>query len=266
MQINQTTPINPNISPQISIITVTFNNHDGLLKTLFSVRSQSYHLYEHIVIDGGSNDGTLKALETFNNSNLKWLSEPDNGIYHAMNKGIELSSGRWLLFLNAGDTLFDTNTLEKITSKLDVSYGIVFGQIELLFDKNHRKIKAIPPQISPFHLRFCNHQTAFIRNDLIKKLKYDENYKICGDSDFFARAYLAHEKFKNIEDTICCFDTQGVSSNLSLVTFKESLKIGKRFFKIYPITFTLYYTLWVVPRALSRKILPDTLVLYLRSK
>ena len=93
--------------PTLSIITVNLNNCDGLQKTIDSVVGQTFTDYEWIVIDGGSMDGSRELIEQYADCLAYWCSEPDNGIYNAMNKGISRATGEWLLFLNSGDSLFN---------------------------------------------------------------------------------------------------------------------------------------------------------------
>lgn len=102
----------------ISVITICYNDKDGLIKTINSVQSQIYEDYEHIIIDGGSLDGTLKLLKEIKNEKCHWISERDKGIYDAMNKGIKMAKGEWLIMLNAGDVFADSYVLEKFSPHL----------------------------------------------------------------------------------------------------------------------------------------------------
>ena len=104
---------------KISIITVNYNDREGLKKTIESVINQTWQDFEFIIIDGGSTDGSREVIEQYKDKIDYWISEPDKGIYNAMNKGIKAASGEFLLFLNSGDRLIDKNITEKVISKLE---------------------------------------------------------------------------------------------------------------------------------------------------
>ena len=124
-------------SPKISVITVTYNCEDTIEYTLLSLKQQLYKDYELIIVDGGSTDSTLKIIHEFDDIVNVMISEKDNGIYDAMNKGIKMSKGEFIFFLNAGDILYDNNVLVKVSESMDNGYDIIYG--DAIFIKDNKK-------------------------------------------------------------------------------------------------------------------------------
>ena len=128
------------MKPLFSIITVTYNAEKTLLPTLLSVKEQSCVDYEHLIMDGSSSDSTVILAESCGNPRLKIFSEPDSGLYHAMNKGIDKASGKYLIFLNAGDSFHSPSTLQAIADAIiSNDYpGIVYGQTDIVDSKREK--------------------------------------------------------------------------------------------------------------------------------
>ena len=159
----------------ISIITINFNNLDGLQRTMTSVFEQSHSAIEFIVIDGGSNDGSKAHIESCQDQINYWVSEKDQGIYHAMNKGIDKTTGDYLLFLNSGDWLVDKFVIETFVNFKPVE-DIVYGD-PLVRKKNKWVRKFMPKEMSPVIAltHTLNHQAIFYNNNLVDKdFKYDK--------------------------------------------------------------------------------------------
>jgi glycosyltransferase involved in cell wall biosynthesis len=200
----------------ISIITINFNNRDGLKKTIESVVTQSCADVEYIVVDGGSTDGSKEVIESFADKISWWVSEKDNGIYDAMNKGIMKSGGHYLLFLNSGDTLCERVTLEKVIPFLGET-DIVYGDMKI---SENGKISEgyMPRKLTLEHMIRDTlwHPVSFIKKELFSKFGlYETKYKICGDYDFFLKTVIAHKvTTKHINQFISVFDLHGLSSNL----------------------------------------------------
>ena len=112
---------------KVSIITVNFNNAVGLERTIESVVRQPKELYEYIIIDGGSTDGSVEIIKKYEQYVTYWTSEKDNGIYDAMNKAIDLLKGNWVNFMNAGDKFYNDNVLSNIAKEIELNYGVIFG-------------------------------------------------------------------------------------------------------------------------------------------
>lgn len=199
---------------KLSIITVNYNNLVGLVKTCESVKSQSYRDFEWLVIDGGSTDGAKEYLETLSPQPDYWCSEPDKGIYHAMNKGIGRAQGEYLLFLNSGDTLLDNHVLAD-AAPLMADTDIVYGNAVFCKTKKSRLV-CYPESFTLYHLwkglTPC-HQATFIKASLLKEDGgYDERYKIVADYKKWIEWKLAGKTFRHINITICNYMLNGIST------------------------------------------------------
>lgn len=196
----------------ISIITINYNNAEGLESTIRSVICQKNIDYEYIIIDGGSTDGSVGVIEKHKANIDYWISEKDRGIYHAMNKGVAQVHGEYCIFLNSGDTFYDNCVLERLANN-NVVEDIVVGKI--LSDKGQAIFN--PPQrpISLYYLYSGTvpHQSSFIKTDLLRQYPYDENLKIVSDWKFFVQAIVLHNcSVRYIDEIIAQFDTNGVST------------------------------------------------------
>lgn len=164
--------------PLISIITVTFNAEKVLEETIQSVIDQDYMNTEHIIIDGGSTDGTLEIIEKYADYISYWKSEPDNGLYDAMNKGIAVAKGDWLNFLNAGDNYVDTKVLSNLFIS-PINATVVYGDINVLFPDNtikyHQAVELENDESIMFGMKVC-HQAIFYHKSIIHP--YDSSLKL----------------------------------------------------------------------------------------
>jgi glycosyltransferase involved in cell wall biosynthesis len=220
---------------KISIITINYNNASGLEKTLKSVFSQTYINFESIVVDGGSNDSSLKIIDSYDKI-TKWVSEKDNGIYHAQNKGISLSTGEYCLFLNSGDELTSPDVLEKVSVHL-AGVGILYGDIVTIDKKGIKKSLTSPETIDVYQLMISTvwHPSAFIKSSLFRDFGgYNEEFKITGDYEFFIRTILKNNvSTQHVNLRIAIFDLGGRSN---LTEFDEEQKIERK--KSWELNFT----------------------------
>lgn len=202
------------MQPYLSIITINFNNRAGLETTMQSVLSQTFKDFEYIVIDGGSNDGSKQYIESQEKSIQFWVSEPDNGIYNAMNKGIKAANGEYLLFLNSGDFLNGNTSLKDFINHSDFEGDIIYGDY-----KFENGFKIFPDSLSPLYFVRTSlpHQSTFFKKEVFEKIGfYDEQYKIVSDRDFFIKCFLSNKFiFKHIEYPLTVFDLKGVSNDKS---------------------------------------------------
>nr|OBZ97967.1 hypothetical protein A9P81_4021 [Leptospira interrogans serovar Copenhageni/Icterohaemorrhagiae] len=185
--------------PKISIITINLNNLEGLRKTLESVKSQTYTNFELIVVDGGSTDGSFEYLKSNLDLIKKFISEKDKGIYNAQNKGISLSKGEYLVFLNAGDTLLQKNILLEISKFLDQDVDLVYGNILIDSKDNGIIERKYPDRLNYFYwsIKSLCHQAVFIRKSLFDLYGYyNEEYLFAADFEFFHRFWF-NKNIKN---------------------------------------------------------------------
>ena len=199
----------------LSIITVNKNNADGLEKTCQSVAWQTFENFEWIVIDGASNDNSVDIIKKYAYKMAHWISEPDTGIYNAMNKGIKLAKGDYCLFLNSGDWLFSPDALKeafdiiKDLDDADVYYGDCLN--------SDFTISKMPERLSIDHLytqSSLSHQNTFINRSLFYDHGfYDENFPTVSDSIFFVKEFLVYRsKFIHIKTIISVYNIGGISS------------------------------------------------------
>lgn len=221
------------ISKKLSIITINFNNQIGLKKTIESVIGQTFNDFEYIVIDGGSTDKSVELIKNYAYKISYWVSEPDKGIYNAINKGIIKAIGEYCLFLNSGDWLHNNKILEQIFNKKPTS-DILFGN-SIMFDVNNNAyLNKEPENLSfmYFFMRSLCHQAMFIKRDLFEKNRfglYREDLKIVSDWEFNIRAIILGQcTVLHFPYPIVYMDNTGVSitnRNLSLAerenVFKE---------------------------------------------
>lgn len=199
-----------------SIITINLNNRDGLLQTIQSVLSQDSIDYEYIVIDGDSNDGSKEIIEKFAPQIHYWVSEKDSGIYNAMNKGIKVAQGEFILFLNSGDYFVNEGVLKQVAGLIEPDTQICTGDI-FLDNGQVKRLQINPSSISAMNMLWGNisHQSTFIRSNLFRQYgSYDESYQIAADWVFFFKTLiLFNEKYQKISIPIAIFNTFGISEN-----------------------------------------------------
>ena len=212
-----------------SIITINYNNRDGLRKTIESVVNQSYKDFEYIVIDGGSTDGSCEVIKEFADRINYWVSEPDKGIYNAMNKGIKAAHGDYLNFMNSGDYFYNENVLNDTLHYLDKD--IVTGKsINEDFSTRAFHVSENPTMIQ-FYKNTVDHQASFIATKLFENNLYDENYKIVSDWKFYIETIIFQNcSFSLIPVTVAIFQNGGISETQKLLNEEERRDVlGKLF-------------------------------------
>lgn len=214
---------------KLSIITVNYNNICGLQRTIESLTHQSNKDWEWIIIDGGSNDGSKELIEKYQSYIKYWCSEPDRGIYHAMNKGIEHSTGEYLLFMNSGDWLYSSNTLSDIFSILE---GDIWIGRSAYFDgkEYHGYSRAITNEnfaLSTLVRESLPHQSCFIKASLLKQRGgYDESFRLLADWNFFMKeALMGTTEFIFSDICTSVYDTTGMSATQTQIFQDEKQRI-----------------------------------------
>lgn len=197
---------------KLSVITVNYNNKAGLQRTIDSVVCQTWRDFEWIVIDGGSTDGSKELLEQYQQHFAYWCSEPDGGVYNAMNKGIARAKGDYLLFLNSGDALYDENVLQTIDD-IHSSADIITGQA-IRMDTNELLRQYDKNLLMQLYHDTLNHQATFIKRELFKDTCYDESLKIVSDWKFWLEEILWKKASVDVVDIIVTKqDMTGISSD-----------------------------------------------------
>ncbi len=201
---------------KLSIITINYNNREGLQKTIDSVICQTWKDYEWIVIDGGSTDGSKELIEQYQQHFAYWCSEPDKGTYHAMNKGISHSTGDWIMILNSGDYLYLDNTLSEVFTIMPDNVDIVYGN-SIEDDKGYKRV--IMANDNPDIMKFWpayRHGSSLVRGDLHRKELFDLSRTDLGyalDWELIHRLYLKGKTFKKIDIILECYEKEGVSNH-----------------------------------------------------
>ena len=197
-----------------SIITVNFNNKEGLKKTIESVMCQSFRDFEHIIIDGGSTDGSVDVLREYDKHITYWVSEKDNGIYNAMNKGIAKSTGEYLNFMNSGDCFYDADVLAKVNS-YNFDTDFIVGKDYHFNEKKQKGHASVqPPRTTMIHffIATLDHQSSFIKRTLFENSPYDESHRLVSDWIFFTEKIVKEEKHVQfIPDIVCQREEGGLS-------------------------------------------------------
>lgn len=217
------------INMKLSIITINYNNAYGLQKTLESVINQTYKNFEYIIIDGGSVDGSKEIIEKYSNKFAYWVSEKDNGIYNAMNKGIKQAKGEYCLFLNSGDWLVDECVLEKVFL-LNVHEDILYGNLLTMDSFCDKGPERSLLTLTDLFFGTINHPSSFIKRILFQKYGlYNEEYKIVSDWEFFFKVIcLARVSVRYLDIDISYFDMTGVSNeNKALRNLERNIVLKK---------------------------------------
>jgi glycosyltransferase involved in cell wall biosynthesis len=234
----------------LSIITVNLNDSVGLRKTAESVICQTFDNYEYIIIDGASSDDSVEVIKNYAGKIAYWVSEPDSGIYNAMNKGIKQAKGRYCLFLNSGDFLVADNVLQQVFSK-DHNEDFLIGNCEISKDGNviHTAVHSDTLTLRSFYKQTIPHQATFIKRDLFKKYgDYSENYKIHSDYEFWIRTIILNDcstRYLNI--TISDYNIEGKSSNSAYESMSKN-EVKDILHKVFPKRVLEDYENWTIER------------------
>ena len=219
------------LKPLVSIITVCFNSEKYLEQAIQSVLNQTYDNIEYIIVDGGSKDSTLQIIQKFEKNIFYWVSEPDDGIFDAMNKGIAMSNGRLIGLLNSDDW-YNRMAVEWVAKEFlinrdtDVFYGdIVDVENETSYKRSAPRGKEVLED-----LQICiSHPTIFVRSEIYREYKYDPRYRASADGDFIMRLYFHRKKFTYINRPITYFRTTGISNQPSFRSVLDRYRIRSRY-------------------------------------
>lgn len=199
---------------KLSIVTINLNNCEGLRRTIESVVNQTYRDFEWVVIDGGSTDGSVELIESYAEHFAYRVSEPDKGIYNAMNKGIKASSGDYLLFLNSGDYLYDNEVLQLFVSTSPTA-DVVYGNAIVVDAKGNEISKWITPdklRLSYFWGGTISHQSTFIQKRCFERFLYNEDNRIVSDVELFITLLYKGYSFEKYDSYVARVDNSGISS------------------------------------------------------
>lgn len=246
---------------KLSVITVTYNAEKTLERTLKSVQAQTYPHWEHLIVDGVSADGTVELIRKYAEEKvnaqgkLRWISEPDRGLYDAMNKAISLASGDYLCFLNAGDTFFSPDTVEKIIRSFDAnkSPDILYGETAIVDEEgaflHMRRLKA-PDRLTWKSFRqgmvVC-HQAFIVKRELAEP--YDLSYRFSSDFDWCIRMMKKAASIHNTRLTLINYLDEGMTTANRKDSLKERYRIMAKY---YGHISTFFHHIWFVIRAVLK--------------
>lgn len=234
--------------PKFSIITVVWNGEQYLEQTILSVINQSYQNVEYIIIDGGSTDGTIDIIKKYEHKIAYWISEPDKGIYDAMNKGIDVAKGRYLLFLGADDFIFNDDVCLSIEQKIGGDlFDLIVGNI---IYTNHIIVRSSFSKKLLLH-NSIHHQGALYHRSLFENFRYDTTLKLISDYElniilFLKRKYI---KVLKLNVTISLCTENGASRRMLEVSKQETNRIRSKHMplykaKVFEVLYGLKFKIW----------------------
>jgi glycosyltransferase involved in cell wall biosynthesis len=250
--------------PLISIVTVVLNDRVGLENTARSVISQTYKNFEFIIVDGGSTDGTLDVIKGYNDSVRAWISEPDNGIYDAMNKGVALARGEFINFMNTGDLFYENRTLESVFRKYPQDAELIYGDCKIIYGSAPGRIKKAGNPEDLWKGMIFTHQSLFTRSSLLKEHKFDTSLAVGADFSFILNMYLDGHKFYNTGLIISGVLAGGRSDKYCLRAVTDWWRIVRKHRNNMQVN--LYYSLLILKEfsiSIIKKIFPKVTVILL---
>jgi len=223
--------------PVLSVITVVYNNVRDIERTILSVLTQTYLNIEYIIVDGASTDGTLRIINRYRNIITKIISEKDEGIYDAMNKGLGAVTGDYVLFMNSGDEFYDNYTVEKVFSS-SPNADIYYGETEMINEEGEslgQRRHAAPEHLDWTSFKYgmsVSHQAIYIKFSLVAP--YDRRYKLSADIDWIIRAMLRAEKIVNVRQYVAKYLVGGMSKAKHRESLMERFDIMRRYYGLFP--------------------------------
>ncbi|QKF68406.1 glycosyltransferase, family 2 [Arcobacter venerupis] len=213
---------------KVTIVTVTYNAQEYLEQTIKSIIEQDYPNIEYIIIDGASTDKTVDIIKKYEKYITYWISEPDTGIYDAMNKGINVATGEWINFMNAGDSFCENNTILNVIKSLKNDTDLISGDIYYIEndEKTYHKQQLIN---YPMQNMFCYHQTLFTKTSIMKQIKFSTEFRIAGDYDFVLKCYIKNYKFQYLNFAIANFISGGLAESQNIIARIEDIFIQSKY-------------------------------------
>lgn len=244
-------------TPKFSVITITYNAEQTLEDTIQSVITQNYHHIEYIIVDGASKDGTMKIVERYRDKISVVVSEPDSGLYDAMNKGMHLATGDYLCFLNAGDCFHEDDTLLNVVHSLNGKSelpDIIYGNTALVDSEGHflRMRRLAPPERLNWrsfrHGMLVCHQAFFMKR--AKAVDYDLRYRFSADFDWCIRCMKRSETMHNTHLTLIDYLSEGMTTQNHKASLKERFRIMAHHYGWFT---TIAMHAWFVVRGVIKK-------------
>lgn len=251
---------------KISVVTVCYNAVSTIEKTILSVINQTYQNIEYIIIDGSSTDGTVDVINKYKDKIDFFVSEPDKGIYDAMNKAIIAATGEWINFMNAGDCFHNNYVLEYFKKYENRNIDIIYGSVVKVLPDIHYRFDPYPLEMMEMCMPLP-HQGTFIRTSFHKRHLFDTSYKSSGDYHFFYHAYFKYEaKFYQIDLIVADFDeSEGMSKNNIKTARLEDLRIWGKEHSCCSILYAWIRIIYSRISKFVKSILPDLVCIKIRN-
>lgn len=219
---------------KVSIITVVYNSVATIEQTILSVLNQTYKNIEYIIIDGQSTDGTLQIIEKYRQLITYYVSEKDDGLYDAMNKGIKQATGEIVGILNSDDW-YENDAVEKVVeyfSEHDV--GLMYGRLMLVYPDGTQKLERLLPLETLWYQIAVSHPTVFIKKSIYEKFgSFSLEYKIAADYELLLRLYCEHVEFGFIDSVLTYFRVGGISAQKGEQSYQESMAVSRKYIEKY---------------------------------
>uniref|UniRef100_UPI003D7F3680 glycosyltransferase family 2 protein n=1 Tax=Pedobacter sp. TaxID=1411316 RepID=UPI003D7F3680 len=225
------------MQPTLSVITIVYNNVQDIERTMLSVLGQTYPAIEYIIIDGASNDGTMAIVDQYRSKLAKVVSEPDKGIYDAMNKGLQQATGDYVLFMNSGDEIYDLDTVEKVFQTAE-NADIYYGETEMynenwesLGQRRHQAPETFTWKSFKYGMSI-SHQAIYVKRSIAAP--YNLQYKYSADIDWIIRAAKKANKIVNTHLYVAKYLVGGVSKKKHMESLKERFWIFTKYYGLIP--------------------------------
>ena len=226
--------------PKLSVVTIVYNNVRDIERTMLSVLEQTYTHIEYIIVDGLSTDGTLDVISKYRDRISKLISEKDKGIYDAMNKGLAMATGDYVIFMNSGDEFYDAETVTAVFASADDA-DIYYGETEMIDDtgqslgqRRHHAPAAFTWRDFKYGMSI-SHQAIYIRRSLTEP--YDNRYQLSADIDWIIRAAKKVKKIVNVNRYVAKYLVGGMSKKRHRQSLQERFDIMKRYYGLIPTVF-----------------------------
>lgn len=248
-------------NPLITIVTVSYNAEDTIEKTILSVINQTYNNIEYIIIDGGSKDGTVDIIKKYANKIAYWVSEPDKGIYDAMNKGILKATGKWINFMNVGDWFNNKNVISELVSHINDDAIIVYGDIIKMLSDIQYYEKAEPLTLLKNKMVF-SHQAMFVKTEYHKQHLFDLSFRSSADYHFIYNSYFKRKVlFQYIPLLVANYDeSDGMSKDNWKIAYRENYRIWEIENNKVKLLLMEFKLCKIGLRKVIKKILPNSII------
>jgi len=249
--------------PKVTVVTINFNDAPLLRRTMRSVLAQQYPNLEYIVVDGGSTDGSLELIRQYAGQLARWVSEPDKGIFDAMNKGVRLSKGGFINFMNAGDEFAATDTILEVFRQCSGTAALIYGDHEVVYPSFSKHKQGKPAEGLWRHMMF-SHQALFCKRELLLAHPFDIGYKIAADFHFIYNRFREGHRFEHVPVKVARYLAGGTSEAQVLKGYAENRKVvmeHDRRWKVKWFHAKLYAKQWLTIQL--RKLLTEAVFLKL---